>query len=268
MTLRLERGAGPVILKGYRARRSKAAAVAHGAARAASSGSALRVPELRGYDASTETLELDDVGGTRLELGARSPASLYRVGDALRRVQEADEDAALPLHDRAAELAVLDDWRARVEAALGELPPGWSAAREQLESHAQAGAGRDPVLVHRDLHDGQLLATGRGLAWIDFDLLSRGEDSLDVANLSVHLHLRALQGLYGATPANADAGADALLDGLDRTEEPGFMQALRFHQATTSLRLALVYSLRPRWSRVVPHMLTLARRCADELPFA
>ena len=121
------------------------------------------------------------------------------------------------------------------------------------------------VLTHRDLHDRQLLVTGRGLALLDFDLLCRADATLDAANLLTHLSLRALQGVRGADETSVHACGRALLDGLDRSEEPGFWEKLRFYQATTYLRLALVYRLRPRWRRLCGDLVALGRQCVDEL---
>ena len=51
--------------------------------------------------------------------------------------------------------------------------------------------------------------------------------------------------------------------GLARNEEPGFWERLRFYQATTFCRLALIYELRPNWSPLVPDLVTMGMRCLE-----
>jgi thiamine kinase-like enzyme len=158
------------------------------------------------------------------------------------------------------ELAVLLQWRER--AALAEVAPpeGFEEACRELTATAPGLPQAPPVPCHRDLHDGQLLLTPHGVALLDFDLLCAGDAALDPANLLAHLHLRALQGEEGADENAAHACGEALLEGLDRSEEEGFSTRLRFYQATASLRLALVYGLRPRWAHLSATLVRLGRR--------
>lgn len=76
---------------------------------------------------------------------------------------------------------------------------------------------------------------------LDFDTLAAGEGALDLANLLVHLELRALQG--HCTAARAAELAAAVLDGYepDRTVR----DRLAAYAAATRLRLCAVYRFRP-----------------------
>jgi hypothetical protein len=122
-----------------------------------------------------------------------------------------------------------------------------------------------PVPTHRDLHDGQMLIVGRDVALLDFDLLCMSDSALDAANLAVHLQLRALQRVGEATAESALGCAAALIEGLDREGEPGFISRLRFYQASTFLRLSGVYAVRPRYESLAPTLCALAARSLDEL---
>ena len=124
------------------------------------------------------------------------------------------------------------------------------------------------VAVHRDLHDGQLLA-GEGLvALLDLDGLAAGAPMLDAANLSAHFELRVLQGLGGADAHGAEVCGRALFEGFAVADTEGLHAALRFYQATTFLRLALLYALRPRWAHLARPLVHYAERCLDELALA
>ncbi|MDP6369933.1 MAG: phosphotransferase [Planctomycetota bacterium] len=186
-------------------------------------------------------------------------------GHGASAVRDGGGDLPLPLHHRSDELRILDDLAQRVERVIGVLPDGWAEQRAAIERYRDSKRAFLPVLAHRDLHDGQFITTEQDIALLDFDCLCLGEKALDVANLIAHLSLRYLQGLSGATPESAEAAGEALLEGLDRSQERGFIKALRFYQATTFLRLALVYELRPRWWHIVPDLVTLSQRCSRDL---
>lgn len=264
LVLGLEDAAGAleVVRKGYRRHRSADAWARHLAAELAAAGTGLAVPRLVARDDREETLSFEVAPGARLALGPRAADALFRLGVVLRRLQDArPPDGSAPAHGSAEELAVVSTWLDRHAALAGAPPAGARALLEEL-SRAQGELGPAPLVpAHRDLHDGQVLAAGDRLVLLDFDLYSLADSALDPANLLAHLSLRALQGVSGATRASAVALGDALLEGLDRSEEPGFWRRLRFYQATSLLRIAVVHALRPRWAHVAPDLVDLARLC-------
>lgn len=159
-------------------------------------------------------------------------------------------------HDAEAEAGVVARW---VGHALdhGALPAG-SRARagaqlEQVRAMLAAPAPAHPgVLLHRDLHDKQVLVTPAGDAgMLDLDTLALGEAALDVANLLAHLELRALQGRCARSRAEGAAAAfvDAYRPG------PAVTARLAAFAAASRLRLACVYAFRPAWAGVVPALL-------------
>lgn len=268
LVLRLDRDGGSLVVKGYRRGRSGPAARRHrfGAAvlQASAEDCGVRAPELLLHDESTESLHfkledaealtLADVGGTRF----------HALGRAVRVLQEALPDEQLGLHDAAAELAVLQRCALRLRRV--DLPPdeAWDSLARRLESERDDDVRTAPCPVHRDLHDGQVLVAADGLVLLDFDLLAAGDSATDVANLLAHLKLRQLQDRAHATPrAVADHGR-ALLEGFGRSDEPGFARRLRWWQAATFLRLALVHGLRPRDRGLCGTLASLAGRCLDD----
>lgn len=159
--------------------------------------------------------------------------------------------AVLPSHTAGDECATLRDWVDRA-VAFGVLPATVLEAPLQRVTAALAhGRPDDAVVVHRDLHDKQLLAEGSALGVLDFDTASLAEPALDLANLAVHARLRVEQGWWPAERAHV------VLAAVTRAAaELGVGPArLAAYAAATRLRLACVYAFRPRW---VP----LARRWA------
>lgn len=177
---------------------------------------------------------------------ARSAHACRAVGAALARLHRAEPPAHLPSHDAPAELAVTERWvdLAARYGLLGHLP---LSAGELLASARTglAGRGCGSALLHRDLHDKQVLLDGLSVGLLDFDLAAVGEPALDLANLLVHLELRALQGR--CSTQRASACATAVLDGY-RPAFAGWRRRTAAYMFTTRIRLACVYAFRPAHS--------------------
>lgn len=196
-------------------------------------------------------------GGGRGEPGRAFGA----LGAALRRfAASVPED--LPVHSPGEEVAVLGHW---VDAArrFETLPPDLRAAVEvqlaQVTAALFALEGRPVGLVHRDLHDGQILwgpavhderraRLGRGphrrgaaLGLLDLDTASLGDPALDVGNLLAHVDLAVQE--RRITPRSGYEVESALLAGW----EPAMadQRALRSYRRAAALRLVAVHSFRP-----------------------
>jgi hypothetical protein len=255
---------GEVVAKAYRQGRARDAERRHRLAELAASPEGFRVATLLACDLERETLLLERLAGEAPPIGMDRAESFFRIGIALRSFQDSPLAGDLASFGPAEDLAVLDRWEERARVAVGGTPTSWDEARGRLTRAALELPALEPCLVHRDLHDGQILETESGLALVDFDLLARGDTALDAANLLAHLSLRGLTKERGADEPGAAAAADALLDGLARNGE-AFWIKLRFYQAATFLRLSLIYSLRPRFAPVARPLLELARRCLSDL---
>jgi len=145
-----------------------------------------------------------------------------------------------------------------VKVVVGPLP------RRVFEALAEGSCGSVPL--HRDFHDKQVFIDAAGRAGIlDFDTMALGEPALDVANMLVHLELRALQ--HRCSPEAAGQAAEAFMEAY-RPEAP-VRQRLAAYEAATRLRLACLYTWRPAWRHLGPVLLGGQKRrrgTGDERP--
>lgn len=140
---------------------------------------------------------------------------------------------------------------AAVDRALawGALPDPTGRGRQRTAEVCRAvGQVTAPQqgVVHRDLHDKQLLAGPDGIGVLDFDTVCVAEPALDLANLAVHARWRAAQGLWSREQsALVYSKVYRVARDLKVSED-----RLVAYAAGTSLRLAALYAFRPRWSTV------------------
>lgn len=260
--VRLEKGEAVVFAKVVRPDRALALArsgeVAHRLA-----GGAFAAPGLLGQDEQTGVVRWSALPGVALhevadakgaERGARA------AGRALRALHEAAPVSPLPGHGPADERATLARWLALTAVyapeAAAAIAPGVAAVGEAL------GDSCGPLTtIHRDFYDKQILvATDGTVGLLDFDTLASGEPALDLANALVHVELRMLQGLLAVELAERVQAA--LIEGY--APDASVRARLPAYADATRLRLACVYSFRPRWRTCAPALLARVR-CARHL---
>ena len=86
-----------------------------------------------------------------------------------------------------------------------------------------------------------------------------GEPALDVANMLVHLQLRAMQ--QRCSRDCAEQAAAAFLEAY--RPEPALQQRLGAYQDATRLRLACLYTWRPQWRHLGPELVESVARNAS-----
>lgn len=222
-------------------RSGRTAALVRGARTVAAGG--IGTPRLVAADLAAGTTVWEELRGPTLHalLGAEATVAAERVGYSLRKLHDSRAPHDLPVHDRDAERRVLERW---VAATAYFLPARAIVARSALAAVAAAldRPSTPLVPVHRDLHERQIVVGVDGaVSLLDTDTVSIGERALDLANLLVHLELRALQG--HTTAAAAHETASSILDGYSPGREAS--ERLCAYAAATRLRLACVYAFRP-----------------------
>ncbi|MDN5687805.1 MAG: phosphotransferase [Brachybacterium sp.] len=160
------------------------------------------------------------------------------------------------IHGPAEEIAVLETWRRRA----ADVDPAGAAMRESAAGAARRELSRletpaQPSLIHRDLHDKQILhAPGLAPGLLDVDTTALGDPALDLANLRAHTGWRELQEIW--SPEHARVVREEIDAAALRGRIPA--ATLAAYEAGTLARLACVYAFRPRWR-------VLARSLAAEL---
>ena len=188
----------------------------------------------------------DLVGAPEFVTGCR------RAARALHRLR------ALPMPD-------LPRWGVETELAqlrkvVGEtceVLPELASPLDEATRRVEALSPGPPLAVgtvHRDFHDKQLLTGADGTTLIDVDTLAVGDAVQDAGNFLAHLALRALQE-PGAAGLIAE-GRRAFL-----AEYGGLSEArCRFWEGASLVRLACLYSLRPRWRALAVPLLEASRK--------
>ena len=149
------------------------------------------------------------------------------------------------IHGPAEEIAVLETWHERA----ADVDPAGAAVRERALGSARRELSRleippRPVLIHRDLHDKQILhAPGLAPGLLDVDTAAIGDPALDLANLRAHASWRERQRIWG--PEHARIAREEIDAAALRGRIPA--ATLAAYEAGTLARLACVYAFRPRW---------------------
>jgi len=258
-------GSRPRILKGFRRSRFQAVVAKYEQAHDALAGRGIQAPEIVEIDDRHCCLAMAYEAGAPLRLSTESMDDFHLIGECLAEFQSELTDGPLEEWASDDELDNLD--RQRDRHTLAGLAPSeaWRELRERLASVQRSLPDKVVGLCHRDLHDKQFIRHPHFLTLLDFDLLCRADVTLDPANLLAHLRLRQLQRREDATPVSTHVCGKRLLEGLGNSRQAGFWARLRFYQATTFARLALLYTLRPQWDRLTPDLIAMGHRCLDDL---
>ncbi|MCS4484934.1 phosphotransferase [Gleimia sp. 6138-11-ORH1] len=130
----------------------------------------------------------------------------------------------------------------------------WQAADKVAEKLSQAPSKL--VATHRDLHDKQVLWDGKTAYLLDLDTFCLGPAGLDLGNLTAHLELRKIQGKI--SPEFKQFVLQQLAQLPDYEHHPAY-------NAATQLRLAAVYSFRPRAAKWLPAWIENTLTTVEEL---
>lgn len=211
----------------------------------------LDVPQVVAVDEGSGTIRMSTLPGRTLHdlLAEGVPDAAEQIGAAVRTLHSAPEVDGVSGHDLAAEVAatqVLIDL-ARTHHALGarDVELVTRDVAHAATTVVRAGPVERRSLLHRDLHDKQLLVDGDGggmrVGMLDVDTLGVGDPGLDLGNLLAHLDLRVQQGW--TTQQTAEAVEEEVLAGY--RPDARTRAAATGYRALTHARLRALYAFRP-----------------------
>lgn len=178
--------------------------------------------------------ELGSLSGSRLvhgmHLAGEAAARLHGVPLRLQEEHGVEQESAL-LRNWVQHFAeVFPEYAAAAEAALTDVLDRLSAASEY-----------EPHVIHRDLHERQLLC-GDDRAWlIDFDTFAMGDPAQDVGNFIAHLRWAAR--CEGRDTTGLE---EAFRAGYDRRTRLPCPRRTEAHLRATLLRLACIHAFSDR----------------------
>jgi hypothetical protein len=218
------------------------------------------VPSLRAWVPSLHLLVTTPLDGTalieRLEHGA-PPETVVPVATALARLHAVELSHVDRRFRPADDLEVVRPWVAFATETFPALGPDLAAALARLETALPAGE-RPATLVHRDFYDKQVLVGASRVGLLDLDTLCHGDPEIDVANFGAHLTLRGLQ--WHASPDALAPLAAAFADAYRRQRPDLDRRRVDWYRASTLLRLACLYALRPWWEEITPRLVEESHR--------
>jgi len=148
----------------------------------------------------------------------------------------------------------IENLREIVDFAIEIFPVSgdiFSAAIDRLTAH---GPDRNypSTCVHRDFYDKQILFSPKRITLLDCENAAISDPALDLGNFEAHLALRELQSPDSSSIINK---------GLSKFEncyciaDKGFKVRAGWWRAASLIRLAALYSFRPRWRSVTAGLL-------------
>lgn len=217
------------------------------------SSDGLTTPELLGCDKEHGITFMESVPGRSLHslIGDRLfPESCAEAGRLIRKLHSITMNN-LPGYTADDEL---DSLRKKVDIIADIFPEAG-----KLFADARSGISRGRIAddhpigpVHRDFYDKQTLHLPGRATLLDFDNMASSDPALDFGNFMAHLALRLLQ-----SPENElliQCGSDAFVTGYGSVDED-FRERANWWKDTALLRLAVLYSLRPRWRGIAKNLI-------------
>ncbi len=180
------------------------------------------------------------------------PLACAEAASILQKLHKIDP-ASLPKYDFNEELHNLNEKIRLISSIFPELASSFQSCLELIKSSSQE-LDNDfiSVCVHRDFYDKQVLYSAERSTLLDCDSLACGDPAQDCGNFIAHLLLRKLQEPINAP--NVDKGIRAFRNAYEYAGK-NFEVRVRWWQAATILRLAFLYSLRPKWHHLSMNLL-------------
>jgi hypothetical protein len=225
------------------------------------------VPQVYYSDDAMGAIFMENSPGTTLHLLIGKPIfekACGRAGRMLRKLHATDAEGLRPY------MATdeMGNFGNRFKTAIKLYPLLGGSYERVLESlsgrRIDIESGYDPVCTHRDFYDKQVLYSTGLTTLLDCDNLAMADPALDFGNFMAHLILRRMQ-----TPEWAEdigSGMKAFANSYSQPDSEFELRA-RWWMAASLMRLAALYSLRPRWRSLSPKLLEEAGRSLDRREF-
>ncbi|MGR9117315.1 MAG: phosphotransferase family protein [Gammaproteobacteria bacterium] len=150
------------------------------------------------------------------------------------------------------EIKILNHWVPLAASIFPELTDSLFEALGIVNDQLEKNGDENPVLVHRDFYDKQILFTQDKTTLIDFDTACMADPAIDIGNFIAHLQLLDLQGVQ--LPADA---IRCFIDGYDAPRTSNWNQRVSVYQRSTLLRLVCIYLFWPRYKHLPEKLLNL-----------
>ncbi|MEE9554993.1 MAG: phosphotransferase [candidate division Zixibacteria bacterium] len=219
----------------------------------ADSSDGLTVPEYLGCDNDHGIILMEFVSGRSLHslIGNRSfPESCHEAGRLIRKLHSISL-GDLPYYTADDELDSLSKIVDIINSVFPELGEAFGDAYSGI-TRGRIGDDYAVGPVHRDFYDKQTLHSPGRATLLDFDNMALSDPALDYGNFMAHLDLRRYQ-----SPENEMMiidGSEAFVSGYESAGKE-FTKRVNWWRAAALLRLAGLYSLRPRWKSIAKNLL-------------
>jgi len=215
------------------------------------------VPGVLQVDPSVGALVMEDVPGVPLnEVGFSSAPGAYAAAGELLRSYHQPQSGGAERRTVTDELIQLGEWIGVASRLHPELADAYREAFKQLAAGPPAGDVAS-VRLHRDFYDKQIMVDQDRVTLLDLDTATCGDPALDVGNFLAHIMLRQRQS--EDAESLPDIATRAFLDSYHAGEE--IIPWISWWRTAALLRLATIYSFRPRWWHLTPELLEDVDAC-------
>lgn len=164
--------------------------------------------------------------------------------------------ASLPAYTIEDELNKLAEKVTLISSVFPELASDLESALEVVESSArELNQDFQPCCIHRDFYDKQVLYVPARTTLLDYDTLASGDPAQDCGNFAAHLVLRGMQDPANLKNIKSGLKAFEITYGIPDDE---FSKRKLWWQSASLIRLACLYSLRPKWQMLAQNLVNSA----------
>lgn len=208
----------------------------------AATGDRVRVPRLVQYVPELK-LTLAEWADTSLTGGPRSSAESWArcAGLALSAIHSADT-SDLKRTDPGQPLDTVRRWLSLITAVRPDLAERAVGMVDMLQCSFDRVPPSQPVAIHGDFYESQLIVGRRTVTVLDLDMLSVGDRCIDVGNYLAHQWLWCLRSGHGLDRYGTIVRA--MLESYETSGQPVEESALAFQWGVSLFRVGAIHAFR------------------------